>query len=237
MAPAGRDRHRVDVSPPLPRQRVPEPPASASSGTRARWTASSERAPTRLRSASENQWRAYTPSPTAPTSNTAASSPAPMLAARSPSTAGRLRRTPPHRHAGSVGIAGVARSSRTAPTALFTWNHAPMLPPSKDGTTTAERRPAGTGGQRSPEGANRAGPSDLNSPVRASAGLNPADFSANEPNLGFPPAVRFSHDFQHFPCHFSRLRYRFTRERSLVRAQPCPSRKALVIRGLSAFRV
>ena len=55
----------------------------------------------------------------------------------------RLRRTPPHRHARSVGTAGGGRSSRTASTELFTWNHAPMVPPSRDGTTTAERRRAG----------------------------------------------------------------------------------------------
>ena len=60
---------------------------SACSGASARWTASSERAPTRLRRASESQWRAHRPSAAATMSSHPATRPALTLAAHRPRSA------------------------------------------------------------------------------------------------------------------------------------------------------
>jgi hypothetical protein len=57
---------------------------SACNGANARWTASSERAPTRLRRGSESQWRAYRPSAAATMRRHIATRAALTLAARRP---------------------------------------------------------------------------------------------------------------------------------------------------------
>jgi hypothetical protein len=59
------DRHRVDVSSTAHPSECRKLHPSARSGASARWTASSERAPTRLLRARESQWRAEAPSTTA----------------------------------------------------------------------------------------------------------------------------------------------------------------------------
>ena len=59
----------------------------------------------------------------------------------------------------------------------------------------------GAGGERSQEGANRAGSSGLNSPLRASAGLNPPDFSGNERKWTWPMSPLFMRISSAFLAH------------------------------------
>jgi hypothetical protein len=75
-------------------------------------------------------------------------------------------------------------------------------------------------------------PDSIN-PVSGAAALNPAETSANQHNLDRGRPGVFPGDFQDFRVIFGPVRYRFTRERSVVRNHPCPCRKALVIRGFS----
>lgn len=63
---------------------------------------------------------------------------------------------------------------------------------------------------------------DLINPLSRPAGLNPAETSANQHNLDRGPSSVFPGDFQAFRVILDALRYRFTRERSLVRTQPRP---------------
>ena len=64
------------------------------------------------------------------------------------------------------------------------------------------------------------------SPWWRATGLNPADFNANWRNLGDlrrPSVIGF---LQGFSAESNAMQYRFTRERSLVQAQPCPSSRS-----------
>jgi hypothetical protein len=57
------------------------------------------------------------------------------------------------------------------------------------------------------------------------AALNPPEFTANERFARASRAALFLRAFQAFRVTASTMQYRFTRERSLVAAQPCPSGK------------
>jgi hypothetical protein len=73
-------------------------------------------------------------------------------------------------------------------------------------------------------------------PVAGAAGLNPADFNANWQNLEKSRQRPLSAYFQDFSHVTQAMLYRFTRERSLVQAQPCPS-KALLIGSSQSARL
>jgi len=60
-------------------------------------------------------------------------------------------------------------------------------------------------------------------PVEVAAGLNPADFNPNWRNLDESRQRLLPARLQGFSAETQAMQYRFTRERSLVRAQPCPS--------------
>ena len=66
-----------------------------------------------------------------------------------------------------------------------------------------------------------------------SAALNPPELTANQQVFESGEVVAFVSTFQDFCRTSAAVQYRFTRERSLVQAQPCPSRKALEILGFS----
>jgi hypothetical protein len=73
--------------------------------------------------------------------------------------------------------------------------------------------------------------------MRAATAINPAESSANQPKIGFRTAASDIANLQVFYGQTSRNLYRFTRERSLVRAQPRPWRSELEGPGhSSAYR-
>jgi hypothetical protein len=59
-------------------------------------------------------------------------------------------------------------------------------------------------------------------PVAGATGLNPADFNANWQNLKKPHSRPICPRLQGFSAETHAMQYRFTREKSLVRTQPCP---------------
>ena len=61
-------------------------------------------------------------------------------------------------------------------------------------------------------------------PLGSTTGLNQADLNPNWQNSEEPGQHRLSALLQGFSASSEAVRYRFTRERSLVQAQPCPSR-------------
>ena len=109
-----------------------------------------------------------------------------------PSPPAPLRGAPPHRHARSVGTAGVAHHRHQG---LRRTVH---VEPCADGPTVQGRHkvlPKPT--SRAPNASVRQTPRirlsgvKLNSPLSASAGLNPPDFSANEPKMDLADVARF----------------------------------------------
>jgi hypothetical protein len=68
---------------------------------------------------------------------------------------------------------------------------------------------------------------DLINAASRSAALDPAELTANEQVCDSCEVVLFVASFQGFCRVSAAVQYRFTRERSLVQAQPCPSERAL----------
>ena len=110
--PLGRDRHRVDVSPALPRQRVPQPPALRLQRCERALDGVLRAGPDPLRRASESQWRAYKPEPERYEEHDSRRAPGTRAGERRRRAERRRRRRPRlRRRARAAGTAGGARSS------------------------------------------------------------------------------------------------------------------------------